>query len=364
MIKTTTATGDPAWVVTDHADVRRLLSDERLGRSHPRPETASRTGESALFGGPSGNFETEQADHARMRALLQPHFSAKHMRALRPRVQALTTELLDKLADHTPPADLLTELAVPLPILVICELLGVPYEDRDQFRAWTLDVGNTRDRARSEQGLGALFGYGLELVAKKRANPGDDVISRLSATEGISDEETAMLSMALLFAGHETTVVQIGMGAMLLLANREQWQAILDDPGLVPNAVEEMLRAPSKSVDAGGIPRYARTDLRVGDATVHTGDLVLLNVTAANLDPAVFPEPERLDITRPAGAHLSFGHGIRYCIGAPLARIELQEVFTQLVARFPDMRLAIPTSDLIYRQDSLTGGLVELPVTW
>lgn len=366
MIRTQTATGDPAWMATDHAEVRRLLADERLGRSHPEPETAARTGESALFGGPSGDFETEFADHARMRSLLQPHFSPRRIRALRPRVEALTTELLDKLAGRTPPADLHAEVALPLPILVICELLGVPYEDRDQFRAWTQDAANTKDRQRSEQGLAAQFGYGYELVAKKRANPTDDVISQLAATEGVSDMEAATLGMSLLFAGHETTVMQIGKGATLLLDNAEQWQALVNDPSLVPNAVEELLRAPRRTTTTttGGIPRYARTDMEVGDVTVHKGDLVLLNITAANQDSDVFTEPERIDVTRQVSAHLAFGHGIRYCIGAPLARIELQEVFTQLVTRFPSMRLAVPAEELVQREDTLTGGLVELPVTW
>ncbi|TCO49792.1 cytochrome P450 [Actinocrispum wychmicini] len=362
MIKTQTPTGDPAWLATDHAEVRRLLADERLGRSHPEPATAARTGASALFGGPSGNFETEHADHARMRSLLQPHFSPKRMRALRPRIQALTTELLDKL---TPPTDLHAELALPLPILVICELLGVPYEDRDQFRQWTQDAANTVDGTRSQQGLAALFGYGHELVAKKRANPQDDVISQLAATEGVTDYEAATLSMTLLFAGHETTVMQIGKGAMLLLDNPDQWQALVDDPSLVPNAVEEILRAPRAYANkGGGIPRYARTEMQVGDATIHQGDLVLLSITAANEDPAVFPDPERVDVTRQTSAHLAFGHSIRYCLGAPLARIELTEVFTQLVTRFPTMRLAVSSDDLVFNTDTLGSGLTALPVTW
>src|ERR1700682_2381608 len=144
-----TEVGDPAWLVVHHPDVRRLLDDDLLGRAHPEPETAARTGESALFGGPLGNFDTEHADHARMRALLQPHFTPRHMRALRSRVEALTTQLLDELAQNGPPGDLHELLAVPLPILVICELLGVPYEDRERVRGWTNDVGNTRDHARS-----------------------------------------------------------------------------------------------------------------------------------------------------------------------------------------------------------------------
>jgi pentalenolactone synthase len=357
-----TAVGDEAWLVTGHADVQRLLDDDRLGRSHPAPETAARTGESALFGGPLGDFGTEQADHARMRSLLQPHFSPRHMKALRSRVEALTTGLLDGLDEHGSPADLHAAVAVPLPILVICELLGVPYEDREEFRGWTADAANTRDRARSERGMGELFAYGLKLVAHKRTDPGEDVISRLCATEGVSDAEAAGLSMALLFAGHETTVVQIGLGALLLLTNPEQWQTLVDRPDLVHGAVEEILRVPGKG--GGGIPRYARTDLEIDGVAVKAGELVLLDNGAANHDPTVFADPDRLDISRPTTAHLTFGHGARYCIGAPLARIELQVVFSQLVRRFPTLRLAVGVEELRMRRDVLTGGLAELPVRW
>ncbi|MEV0696826.1 cytochrome P450 [Saccharopolyspora sp. NPDC050389] len=357
-----TAVGDRAWLVTSHALVRRLLADERLGRSHPAPEHASRTGESALFGGPQGDFDTEQVDHARMRALLQPHFSPRQMRRLRARVEALTAQLLDDLAEQGPPADLHAALALPLPILVICELIGVPYDDRDQFRAWTQAAADITDRTRSEQGLADLFAYGRQLVARKRRDPGDDMISRLCATDSVGDDEIAMLSMALLFAGHETTVVQIGMGALLLLADPAQWRTLLEQPGLVPNAVEEVLRAPGRGGD--GIPRYARTDFDIEGATVHKGDLVLLHSGAANRDETVFSDPDRFDITRGTAGHLAFGHGPRYCIGAPLARIELQAVFGQLVPRFPTMQLAVPTEELTLRRDVLTGGLVALPVTW
>ncbi|WP_199432859.1 cytochrome P450 [Qaidamihabitans albus] len=357
-----TAVGHRAWLVTGYAEVRRLLNDDRLGRSHPAPDQAARTGESVLFGGPVGAFDTEQADNARMRSLLQPHFTPKRMRALRPRVEALTTRLLDELAEQPRPADLHALLALPLPILVICELLGVPYEDRDTFRAWTQEAADIRDRARSERGLAELFGYGRRLVARKREQPGDDVISRLCATEGVADDEIAVLSMALLFAGHETTVVQIGLGVLQLLTGPGQWQALVDDPGLLPGAVEELLRAPVKT--NGGIPRYARTELEIADVTVHKGDLVLLDNGAANHDPAVFTDPYDVDITRRAGGHLTFGHGPRYCIGAPLARIELQTVFGGLASRFPTLRLAEPVERLPIRRDVLTGGLARLPVSW
>jgi cytochrome P450 len=357
-----TQVGDSAWLVMRHPDVRRLLDDDRLGRAHPEPETAARTGESALFGGPLGNFDTEHADHARMRALLQPHFAPRHLRALRPRVEALTTRLLDELAEHGPPADLHARLALPLPILVICELLGVPYGDRDRFHRWTNEVANTRDHARSEQALARLYTYGTQLVTAKRREPGDDVISRLCATEGVSDDEAAELSMALLFAGHETTVVQIGLTAMLLLADRRQWQALVDEPALVPKAIEETLRA---SFRGGGVmPRYARTDLEIDGVRIKAGDLVLLDLGAGNLDPAVFPDPDRVEVTRSATSHLTFGYGARYCLGAPLARIELQTVFSQLISRFPTLRLAVDVSELTLRQDALAGGLTELPVRW
>ena len=356
-----TTVGDQAWLVTGYEEVRRLLADERLGRSHPDPAKAARLGESVLFGGPMGSYDTEQADNARLRSLLQPHFSPRRMRALRPRVEELTAGLLNDLAEHGPPADLHQALALPLPVQVICELLGVPYADRDQFRAWSEAVGDVRDRARSEQGLGELFGYGRQLVARKRKQPGEDFISRLCADD-LGDDEIAMLSMALLFAGHETTVVAIGMGALCLLAHPGQQQALINDPGRITTAVEEILRAPGRS--GGGIPRYARTDLQIGEVTVRAGDLVLLDNRAAGHDPAVFPSPDRFDITRQGPAHLSFGHGAHYCLGAPLARIELQAVFSQLLARFPEMRLAVPVEQLRVRSGTLTGGLTNLPVKW
>jgi cytochrome P450 len=357
-----TATGDPAWLVTGYQEVRRLLDDPRLGRSHPDPDRAARTGESALFGGPLGDYETEDADHARMRSLLQPRFTPRRIRALRPRVEALTAALLDELARHGPPADLVEALAVPLPVLVICELLGVPYADRDRFRAWTRDAADVRDRTRSEHGLAELFGYGQQLVAQKRAQPGDDVISRLCDAAGTGDDEIAMLSMFLLFAGHETTVAAIGTGALLLLTHAAQRRTLEEDPALIPAAVEEMLRAGGQG--GGGIPRYARTALQVGGVTIRAGDLVLLDNGAANHDPAAFTDPERFEVTRPGVAHLTFGHGARYCIGAPLARLELQVVFSQLVPRFPAMRLAEPAGQLTLQRDTLAGGLARLPVTW
>jgi cytochrome P450 len=246
---------------------------------------------------------------------------------------------------------------------VICELLGVPYEDREQFRGWIHAVADVTDRAASEQALGALFQYGQELVARKHRDPGEDITSRLCRTEGVDDAEIALLTMALLFAGFETTSVHIGLGALLFLVNEDQWQAVVDDPALIPAAIDEMIRA-TPGPAGGDIPRYARENIEIGSVTVRAGDLVLLDNSAANHDPAVFPDPDRFEVTRRANAHLSFGHGPHYCIGAPLAKVELAAVLSGLAQRFPKIRLAVDVSELRVRGNTQTGGLIELPVTW
>jgi cytochrome P450 len=356
-----TPVGDPAWLVTGHAEVLRLYDDDRLGVAHPEPDTAARMYESAGSGGPMPNFATERADHARKRGLLQPHFTPKRLRALRPRVDALTTRLLDDLAAKGSPADLRSAVAVPLPVLVICELLGVPPEDSEWFCAWIVDASNTGDVTGSEQALGQLLDYSRQLVARKRREPGDDVISGLCATEGVSDDEAARLATGLLWAGHGAPVPHIGFGALLLLANPEQWRALARTPTLASKAVEETLRAGS-STDL--FPRYARADLELDGVTIKAGDLVLMSIGAANRDPSVFAEPDRVDITRRALGHLTFGYGGRYCIGAPLARIELHAVLSQLASRFPAMRLAVGVEELALRDRTLFGGLAELPVRW
>lgn len=357
-----TRTGDEAWLVTGYEQVRALLADDRLGRSHPDPANAARSGESVLFGGPHGDFATERADHARMRALLRPHFTPRRVRALAPRVEELTRALVDDLEARPRPADLVGALAVPLPVLVICELLGVPYADRDRFRAWSRDAADTADRARSERGLGELFAYGLDLVGRKRRDPGDDVVSRLAADPDVGDEEAAGLAMALLFAGHETTVTRIGTGVLCLLADPDRYRALTRDPGLLTGAVEEILRLPFRGGD--GIPRYARTGIEVAGVRIAAGDLVLCDIGAAGHDPDAFPEPDRFDPARSGTPHLAFGHGARYCVGAPLARLELHAVLAELTSRLPGLRLAVEAGELRMRQDVLTGGPVDLPVEW
>jgi cytochrome P450 len=359
-----TPTGDEAWHVTRYAELKQLLSDSRLGRSHPDPEHAPRISDSILFGGPGGNHDTEQADHERMRALLTPFFSARRMNALRPRVEALVDGLLDALVAATPPVDLHEALSFPLPVLVICELLGVPYEDRDRFRTWSRGMADLHDRERAGAALAGLVGYMRQLVARKRAQPGDDVISGLCAADGgtLADDHVAFLAAVLLFAGHETTVVRIDVGTLLLLANPDQREALLREPRLVASAIEEILRA--SATGGGGLPRYPRADIDMGGVTMGAGDAVLLDIGAANHDERVFEDPERFDVERRPNPHLAFGYGPRFCIGAPLARIELQAVFERLLPRLPTLRLAVPIDRLETRDDLLTGGLAALPVTW
>lgn len=358
-----TPVGDEAWLVTRYAEVRQLLGDPRLGRSHPDPEHAPRISDSILFGGPMEPYETEQADHAQMRALLTPFFSARRMQALRPRVEAQVEALLDALAAQTPPVDLHEALSFPLPVLVICDLLGVPYDDREQFRLWSRDMADLHDKARAGAALQHLVTYMAALVARKRARPEDDVISGLCAAENgqLSDMHIAFLAAMLLFAGHETTVVRIDVGALLLLSNPEQRQILARDPELVMSAVEEILRM--SDTGAGGLPRYAHADINIGGATIHLGEAVLLDLGAANHDARAFSDPDCFDLRRQPNPHLTFGHGPRFCIGAPLARMELQAAFSRLVPRFPTLRLAVPVEQLRVR-DVLTGGLEALTVTW
>ncbi len=371
--RVTTPAGDPAWLVTSYDDVKALLSDPRLGRSHADPERAARVSHSAIFGGPMGHPSTEAAEHARTRRLLAPAFSARRMASLRPRVTAIIADLLDAMAQQNRPVDLHEAVSFPLPVLVICELLGVPYADREDFRRWSDDAAHQADPARSQAGLMQLWQYMRELVDRKRAEPGDDVISDLVTAADADPELTAdgiaMLSAGLLFAGHETTVTAIDRGVVLLLTHPEQADALRHDPALVEPAVEEILRSwlpmrTSGTEQAVGLPRYANTDFTFDGAAIQTGELVMLGLRGANLDEQRFPDPDRFDVHRTRNPHLTFGHGPRFCVGAPLARIELQALFPALLDRFPTLRLAVPLESLRGRDELLTGGLVELPVTW
>jgi pentalenolactone synthase len=366
-----TATGDPAWLVAGYDDVRALLQERLLGRAHRAPEQASRTSRSALFGGPMGDDPAAEAAHsAQRRRRLAPAFSARRVELMRARIRELATDLVDGMVAAGPPADLHEAVAFPLPCLVICELLGVPYADRDAFRRWADEAADTVDEERSRQGLGALWGYMHGLAGEKLAHPADDVLSDLVASAETPDPatEVAALGAGLLFAGFETTVAAIDQAVAQLATHPEQWRALCADPGLMPAAVEETLRAgwPAelRTGTGGGLPRYAAEPLELDEVTVAEGDLVLLGLDAANHDVDAFDDPERFDITRSPNPHLTFGYGPRFCQGAALARAELAEVLTALTVRAPELRLAVPVDELRLVPDRLVSDVSALPVTW
>ncbi|GAA1123309.1 cytochrome P450 [Kribbella jejuensis] len=360
-----TSAGDAAWLVTRHETVTALFGDDRLGRSHPDPDRAARVSSSVLLGGPVGEHNTEQTRHRQLRRLLAPAFSARRMNLLRPRVGQLVDHLLDELAGQS--ADWHQAFSVPLPVMVICELLGVPYEDHPRFRRWAVDLTSLTDPALAGAARRDLVGYVHQLIPRKQNELGEDVICDLIRAQdeyGLTDTDIARTAAMLLFAGHETTVTRLDVGLLLLLSHPEQFHALRADPTLVPGAVEEILRLAATPSMTGGLPRYARTDLVIGETTVPAGDAVILASQAANRDRRVFPDPDAFDITRTPNPHLTFGHGSHYCVGAALARIELQEAFIRIPARLPGLRLSIPRHDLRPRDDTITGGLTALPVTW
>ncbi|KJK44886.1 hypothetical protein UK23_28005 [Lentzea aerocolonigenes] len=363
-----TPAGDQAWLVTGYDQIRTLLADRRLGRSHVDPDNAPRFIDSAVLGRPRQGTEQEENErHTWMRRMLAPSFSARNMEKLRPRVRQIADGLLDELTGQPQPADFHEAVSFKLPVLVICELLGVPYEDRETFRRWSEAMSTLNDPEKSQQGFANLGTYMGELVERKKKEPGDDVITRLIEGAGPGQEEViAQLSAGLLFAGHETTVAVIDRGVMLLSINPDQWDAIRENPRTIPDAVEEILRhrSPiSTRSDDIGMPRYAMADIDIDGVHIQSGDLVLLGIEQANRDETRFPEPA-LFVPRDSNPHLTFGHGPRFCIGAPLARVELTEVFTALVTRFATFGLAVGVAQLTPRAEQLVGGVAHLPVRW
>ncbi|MEU0878727.1 cytochrome P450 [Lentzea sp. NPDC005914] len=363
----TTPAGDPAWLVTRFEEVRLLLGDKRFGRSHPFPDEASRLTTAAVLDGPTGTYETEEADHARMRRLLTPAFSAKRMRRLSDHMGRLVESYLDELvASPDDVADLHSGLAYPLPVAMICLLLGVPESDHELFarlseRMANVTIGEEAHTAREE-----FFRYMVGLVETKRSDLGEDVISDLvraqSEDPSFDYEQMIRLCVGLLFAGHETTVNRIGLGTLFLLTERSRWEALVADPdGRVDAVIEEIMRlgAPGDL----GLLRYAHEDVEIAGVTINRGDALVLSINAANRDVDVYSDAESFNPDRPERTHLGFGHGAHFCIGASLARTELRVVFAALAKRLPGLRLAKDIDQLEVRA-TLTGGVAELPVSW
>jgi cytochrome P450 len=357
--------GHRGWLVTGYDLVRSVLADPRfssrreLMRHHPLLDH----GDIEVPPAPPGEFLLmDEPQHGRYRKPLAGKFTARRMRLLTERVEQVTAEHLDAMAAAGPPADLVTAFATPVPAVMICELLGVPYADRDSFQRQVTSFmsGESSD----EDLLAAYTGtqqYLAELVAAKRAHPTDDVLSDLTDSD-LTDEELKGMSLILLAAGLDTTANMLALGTFALLRNPAQMAALRADPALTDRAVEELLRYLSV---AKTFMRTALEDVELGGRTIEAGSAVVLSLSTANRDPERFPDPHVLDLHRQDGGHVAFGHGIHLCLGQQLARVEMRVAFPALLGRFPTLRLAVPPDEVVLRPETADiHGVTSLPVTW
>lgn len=362
--------GSSAWLVTRYADARAALSDPRLSSDATRkeyPHVSAGQAENRLN---SPTFMTrDNPDHDIQRRMLTRDFTVKRIEAMRPKIQATLDRLIDDMLAGPRPADLVTAVGLPLPTILICELLGVPYSDRDMFhrtvsKLMLINISREEARAANTE----INEYLRRLVDSKDASPGDDVISHLVIeqlrTGTLSRAQVADMAQLLLTAGHETSASMISLGTALLLQHPEQLAELRDtnDPALVANAVEEVLRY--LSVTHSGRRRFALEDLTIGDQLIKAGDAILVAVETPNRDPAAFPDPDSLDIHRKARHHVAFGYGIHQCLGQPLARVELQVVYSTLYRRIPTLALAVPLESVPFKHEMAIYGVHALPVTW
>ncbi|MEU8270353.1 cytochrome P450 [Sphaerisporangium sp. NPDC049002] len=356
--------GHVGWLVTSHALTRAVLADPRFSARaellhFPLPgPTATAERRPA----PPGIFtQTDPPEHTRYRHLLTGQFTVRRMRRLTGRIEEITADHLDAMERHGPPVDLMEAFALPIPSLVICELLGVPYSDRELFQEQSTALMRL-DNSPQEMfaAYTALREFMGELVLAKRAKPTDDLLSGLTAGP-LTDEELTNIGFTLLGAGHETTANMLSLGAFALLRHPDQLAVLRADPDGVDEAVEELLRYLSI------IPctvRVALEDVELGGQVIKEGQTVTVSVPAANRDPDRFPHPDTLDLHRSASGHVAFGHGIHQCIGQQLARIEMRVGYPALFDRFPTLRLAVPPEEVPLRTDMLIYGVHSLPVTW
>jgi hypothetical protein len=359
------------WVLTRYEDVAAALRDPRFAKEAIAAFVAARFGFAAPGIGLS-MLDRDPPDHTRLRSLVSKAFTPRVVETLRPHIQQIVDGLLDRVAGAAS-MDLIEDFAYPLPVIVICQMLGVPVEDRERFKQWGLDIARGLDAImlppdsevtrRSAASRNAITDYFRELIAERRASPRADMLSALIAAEEagdkLSEEELLATCILLLVAGHETTVNLIGNGTLALLRHPAELRRLREAPTLIASAVEELLRYD------GPVQRTARIpseDVTIGDRTIAKGELVMPFIGAADRDPAQFRDPDRLDITRGDNRHIAFGWGIHFCLGAPLARVEGQIAINTLVQRLPKLALATDTPQ--FRQSLTLRGLSTLPVAF
>ncbi|MEU9486824.1 cytochrome P450 [Streptomyces decoyicus] len=357
--------GTNGWLVTRHADVRAVLSDQRFGANRRPARAAALPAGTPLPPPPPGMFIMMDApEHTRIRRLLTGQFTVRRMRQLAPAVERIVAEHLDAMASAEQPVDLVQAFALPIPSLVICELLGVPYEDRADFQrnsSTMLKLDASQEEV--QQAHLAMNRHIHELVLAKRARPTDDILSGLVQEGSLTDEEMAGVGALLLLAGHETTANMIALGTMCLLGNPDQLAALRADASLWDNAVEELLRY--LTIIQFGLRRVVREDLELDGHHIEAGTTVLASLTSGNRDAEQFAgDPDQLDVHRQYSPHLAFGHGVHQCIGQQLARVEMKAALSALLDRFPTLRLAVPADQVPMRDDMLIYGVHALPVTW
>ncbi len=361
--------GRPAWVVTRHADARALLTDPRLSADiHRDGFPIIEPGQEGLRQQELPPFvKMDPPQHTAYRRMLIGEFTVKRLQAMRPGVERIVERLLDNLATGTPPVDLVEAFALPVPSMVICELLGVPYADHEYFeqRARTA-IRRGSEPAQVYQAMLELITYLTKLLRRKDRSPQDDLLSRLvveqQRTGALTPEQVVGVAMLLLTAGHETSANMISLGTLTLLRQPELIEAMHADPGLIPGTVEELLRYLSI---ADTVPtRVALADIEIDGQVIRAGEGVVVLIAAANHDERVFPAPQRFDPRRSARHHVAFGYGIHQCLGQNLVRLELEVVFSTLFRRLPGLRLAVPEAEIPFKHDAELYGVWELPVSW
>ncbi|GAA1874635.1 cytochrome P450 [Pseudonocardia ailaonensis] len=366
-----TPLGAEPWVVTRWSDVREVLGDaQRFSnawmRSRPMPGMAERSPEE-IATLRAGNLLTyDPPEHTRLRRMLTGEFTGRRMRRLEPRVHEIVESHLDAMEQAGSPADLVADFALPVPSLVICELLGVPYEDRAEFQERSGRLLNLSVPMAEREAAGAeQRAYMADLVAREQAGPGDALLGTLIREHGddITTDELIGIAGLLLIAGHETTSNMLGLGTLALLEHPDQLALVRDDPEAIGPAVEELLRW--LSIVHSGTFKVATEDTEISGTRIPAGDLLLLSLPAANRDPELLADPETLDVRRGTLGHVAFGHGIHHCLGAPLARMEMRIAFPALLKRFPDLRVvsADPAEER-FRSFTVVYGMESLPVTW